>query len=509
MKACLLLQRRFAYVGHAMAAVLRKKYGVQDFCGYVYQRDSLNFLKTQKEINYAELLLDEDIHKQYKDEPLDLNYLRWLEKEYGIPNLWPYIEIDRVVRRGQLVREYPYDRPKYSHEEMMRILQVKARAMIKFLERQKPDFVLLSVIVDIATLLMYHAAKKMGIKTLFIQTTRVGARYSLTTNHGNLSYISDMFSDLQKNPMPEIKEIKMAQAFLEEFRANPRPHSTTDSPKKRPIGRKNQFKFLRPENIARSLVWNFKIIYDYLINPHKDDFEVIKPWHYFIDKIKRKLRVLIGFNDLYDAPDLEEDFAFFPMHLEPEMSISLFAPFYTDQLWLIKQIARSLPIACKLYVKEHPAMFGYRTRRFYKELKKIPNVRLVDPSLESFPITKNAKLIITINSTAGWEAVLLKKPAVTFGNVFYNALPMAKKCAAIEDLPHIVKEQLENFNYSEPALINLIAAIYKESADLDLVQIWDIEGGSNMEKKQKVVEPFVDYLAKKLNLAALSIQESA
>jgi len=72
MKACLLLQRRFAYAGHAMALTLQKKYGITDFCGYVYLRSSLEFLKSQKEINYAELLLEEDVFKQYENEPLDL-----------------------------------------------------------------------------------------------------------------------------------------------------------------------------------------------------------------------------------------------------------------------------------------------------------------------------------------------------------------------------------------------------------------------------------------------------
>ncbi len=501
MKACFLLQRRFAYVGHAMAVVLQNRYGVKDFCGYVYLRDSLKFLKTQKEINYSELLLDEDAHNQYKNEPLDINYINWLEKEYGIPNLWPYVEVDRIVRHGQFLREYPYDRPRYSHNDMMRILQVKAKSIIKFLERQRPDFILFSVIGDISTLLMYHIARKMGIKTLFIQTARVETRYSLTENYWGLSYIQGAFAYLQKNPGPETEETKRAELFLENFRAKPRSHAPTDSPKQRPIGRKKQFKFLLPKNIIHSLGWNFKIIYDYIRNRHKDDFNAVKPWHYFIDRVKRKLRVLRGFYDLYDAPNLEEEFAFFPMHLEPEISISLFAPFYTDQLWLIKQIARSLPIAHKLYVKEHPAMFGYRTRGFYKELKKIPNVKLINPALESFPITNGAKLIITINGTAGWEGVLLKKPVITFGNVFYNVLPMVKKCTAIEDLPRIVREQLENFSHDEPALINLIASIYKESADLNLVQIWDVEGGAEMEKKKEVVTRFVDFLAQKLGLS--------
>ena len=89
----------------------------------------------------------------------------------------------------------------------------------------------------------------------------------------------------------------------------------------------------------------------------------------------------------------------------------------------------------------------------YKELKKIPNVKLINPSEISFNLTKAAKIIITINGTAGWEGVLLKKPVITFGNLFFNKLPMVKKCEAIGDLPYLMKEQLENYHYDEKKII--------------------------------------------------------
>jgi len=126
MKACFLLLRRFAYVGHAMAIIFKKKYGIQEFSGYVRIRDSFKFLQSQKDIHYTQLLLDEDVFKTYKQEPLDLNYIKHLEKEYGLPNLWPYLAVDRLIRYNMPIREYPYNTPKFTHEEMMRMLQTQA-----------------------------------------------------------------------------------------------------------------------------------------------------------------------------------------------------------------------------------------------------------------------------------------------------------------------------------------------------------------------------------------------
>ena len=182
------------------------------------------------------------------------------------------------------------------------------------------------------------------------------------------------------------------------------------------------------------------------------------------------------------------------------MSVLLFAPFDTDQMHIIKRVAQSLPVGMLLYVKEHPQMVKYRPRRYYKELKKIPNVKLIKPAVVSFDLIKNAKLLVTLSSTAGWEALLLKKPLVTFGNGLYNTISMVKKCDVIENLPQIIKEQLENFHYDENELISFIAAIFKESADINLVQIWDIEGDSKMGEKKEAVIPLVDLIASKLNL---------
>lgn len=501
MKICFLLQRRFAYIGHALAQVLKDRHGINEFCGYVYLRSSYDFLAKQQDIKYTKLLLDEEVHKQYKDEKLDKKFLDALEKQYGLPNLWPYVYLDRVVRYNMLVREYPYDTPAYSHEDMLKIVQVKAKAIIKFLDEEKPDVIFFSVIAGIGSLLLYEIAKKRGIKTLVLYVTRVGIRQTVSQEYGTLSYVIDYFKKLQNSPAADEPYRQEASEFLKKFRDAPTPHSSVDSLDARPITRRRQFKFLSPQRFIRGLGWLITLSKNYLLDKHRNDYDNIKPWHYLLDKAKRKIRVFIGYGDLYDQVDLNEDYAFFPLQFEPEKASMLYAPFYTDQLWLAKLIARSLPAQYKLYIKEHPAMFGFRTRRFYKELKKIPNVKIIKPTVTSFDIIKNAKLTITTTGTAGWESILLKKPVITFGKVFYNELSMVKHCISAEMLPAIIKDQLENFKHDENELLNLIAAIYKESASVDIIKLWDVEASANVDKKKEQFVPLVDYIASKLTIS--------
>jgi hypothetical protein len=503
MKACLLLQRRFAYVGHKLAIILKKKYGINEFCSYVSVFSSYEFLKNQKEIDYSSLLLDEEIQGRYKNELLDLDYLQNLEKEYGLPNLWPYIAVDRVIMFNMLVREYPYDKPKYNHEEMMRILQVMAKAIIKFFDEEKPDFLFMTSLGSIGTLLLYEIAKKKNVKVILCVETRIEDDYILTENYRNFSWVEDLITNYKKlnGVSPKIKE---AQNYLESFRQGPSTSSYFLSSDDYKRATRKELDWFLPHNFIRSLSWFLKFTFQYFFKNKKASYSIEKPLSYLVDRIRRKTRSIIGFNDLYDEIDRQEDFAYFPLHLEPEISTMLFAPFWTNQINLIRQIARSLPLHFKLYVKEHPAMVGYRTRAYYKELKKIPNVRLIRPTMSSFELIKKSKLVTVITGTAGWQSVLFKKPVIIFGDVFYGALSMVKKCTNIVTLPMLVKEQLENFNHNERELENFIGAIMEESAPIRLLEVWK-KGLNDKQDEIKRLELLADLIAKKLDITPTNL----
>jgi hypothetical protein len=270
-----------------------------------------------------------------------------------------------------------------------------------------------------------------------------------------------------------------------------------DSPDRQPINRLRQLKFLLPQNWLKSLKGVIEM-FRYYYSKKLRGYTSISPWCFLWDRIKRKIRVVIGFNDLYDQVNLEEDFVYFPLNVEPEIFLLLYAPYATDQLFYVKQVARSLPLNYKLYVKEHPAMVGYRPRAFYKKLKKMPNVKLISPTIKSFELIKRAKLITTITGTAGWEALLYQKPSITFGDTFYNNLSMVKHCDTISNLPEIIFHQLNNFKYNHEELLQFMAALSYDTVSIDMVQLWYYE--RNFDKVVQGVEPLVDLIAKKINL---------
>ncbi|MBI5412983.1 hypothetical protein HZA42_01375 [Candidatus Peregrinibacteria bacterium] len=400
------------------------------------------------------------------------------------------------MMHNQLVREYPYNKSPYTHEEMLKIFQVKAKAIIKFLEEEKPDFIFISVIGSIGAMLLYYICKSKGIKTIMVQTAMIKNTFILSEDFRNFSWVNEIFQKNEKLLSDQWTEA--SKKFLNDFRNAPHPHWEYGDPRRQPITRLQQFEFLKPKKLFNILQWLGNYFLEHYKQKNRFDYDYIGPWNYLKDSFKRKLRNIIRTNNLYDTFDPSENFAYFPLHYEPEIAVSLLAPFTTDQIDVIKHIAISLPVGYRLYVKEHPAMVVYRPRSYYLELKNIPNLKLINPQISNFKIIPFTKLITTISGTTGWEGCLLKKPIITFGHIFYNSLSFVKNCRSMEQLPYLVKEQLENFKYNEEELLHFIGIIIQDSANVNLLYLWEKE--SDMQKKKQGLEPLADLLAKKLHL---------
>ena len=131
--------------------------------------------------------------------------------------------------------------------------------------------------------------------------------------------------------------------------------------------------------------------------------------------------------------------------MEPERIILMNSRFFTNQLAIITNISKSLPVDYKLLVKEHPVMkvVGWRNITYYKEIMNLPNVKLIHPSVSNVEIIKNSSMVITIAGTTGLEASFYGKPVITFTDQFYSCLPSVHKIQKIEDLPYAIRTHLK------------------------------------------------------------------
>ena len=184
---------------------------------------------------------------------------------------------------------------------------------------------------------------------------------------------------------------------------------------------------------------NFKLNFE---NRGKTPLKVI--WHVGLRIIKQKgiQRYLskISINQLN-----ESQFIYFPLHFEPERSLLIGSTFYENQIDALVNVAKSIPINYKLFVKEHPKMekIGMRDISTYKKINRLPNVELVDQSIPNEEILKKCSLVISIGGTSGLEAAFFKKPCIVFSDIIFSELSFVYRIKNIEDLPMTIRESLK------------------------------------------------------------------
>lgn len=470
MKGCIVLQGDNTKIGHALALELAKNHGITRFCAYAFGPYVKKFINSQNDVKYTSILVDHELHKNYKATEIDFQYLKEFEETCGLPNLWPFFYGDRAL----LLSTPPKDETTmeldaaYDYDNLLRIFLSRAKAIEAMLDKEKPDFILFFTIGAIAHKILFQLAKKKGIKTYVILESRIGDRVTISESFHTITGAEKLFLNPEKITDGNIQKAKVVISNFKKTGSLDLEYFTTTV---------NQFILKKPtlaKRVYNHIFWICKLTINYF--NHKDKFlygtMYNNPLRFILYKLKRKIRKIRGFKDLYSKPKLEEKFVFYPLHLEPEQAILDYAPYYINQLALIEQIARALPIEMKLYIKDHPMMANVRPRSDYKKLLNIPNVRLIDVKTKSFDVLKNCSLVITTNSTAGWEALFLGKPVITFGNVFYNLFPSVKRCAEIEKLYQTIQGQLNNHNFNEELFTKLVACLIQDSTEFRLNTLW-------------------------------------
>lgn len=166
-----------------------------------------------------------------------------------------------------------------------------------------------------------------------------------------------------------------------------------------------------------------------------------------------------------DLDKLEGRLAFYGLHVQPENSIDVLGSFFSDQLKLIRDIRRALPFDTTLVIKEHPNFLGMKSRRFFRELKKIPNVKLIRHDVSTFDIYHRVSLVMTVSGTAAFEAGLLGVPAITFSPMYFGGLSSVFYCSDILALKQLAGELLSNFKRDFDADAAFMESLVAQSYD--------------------------------------------
>ncbi|SDY42217.1 Capsule polysaccharide biosynthesis protein [Jannaschia faecimaris] len=157
--------------------------------------------------------------------------------------------------------------------------------------------------------------------------------------------------------------------------------------------------------------------------------------------------------------NLDGDFVYFPLQLQPEMTTSSLGGRFRDQAHAIETLADMLPKGVRILVKENPKQGSYmRGPMFFHRLGRIASVTLLPSWADTHALTAKARFVASITGTVGWEAIRQGTPALVFGSAWYRGLPGVHH---IEDAP--TYEAIRDTQIDHYALQQAVGALLARS----------------------------------------------
>ena len=360
----------------------------------------------------------------------NLEYLKKIEKKYDI-NLWSIAYTDRAF-----YSEYNLFH-KFNSNEILSIIENEIRFFENIFNEIKPKFLLMNAVTQHYQYLLTKICKKLGIIVLTIEPLRFGDRAMI---------VKDTIYDKQKflKPITNDKKYKKTKEEIQDFLKFNMPGKFYLKDKTHKNYKINKLEKIKA--FLEFLIYQKKISQKQYKNFGRTKLNVITKGSGRIHMIKKKRRESFMREKFVKDIDVVKSFVYFPLHYEPERVLLIGASFYADQISVIKNIAKSLPVDFLLLVKEHPVMEtqGWRKRSFYKEIMDIPNVKLISPFIKTEEIMKKSSLIISISGTSALEAIFYEKPSIIIKpDIGYDSIPSICILNNIEDLPNAIKTSLK------------------------------------------------------------------
>jgi hypothetical protein len=441
-----------------------------------------------------------EIYEQAFSHKPDYQRINSYEKRIGSRYLWDPVVTDRRLymgRKSSYMQDYS---PYFSFKNTMAVLDIALHKIDSLFQTVQPDALFTIYTATFGDCLGHMFAKSMGINSYDFRLSRL-KNYIMLVDGVNeppphieelyKSFSSDIPEELVKEAEECIHSIKTKDFMYEGVKPGTKKN-LIQAEKLNSIT-----SFYKRDFIKRMKIFT-KNILQQRVAPYCYDMQmpgyirpviyskVIKPLT--IQIIKKRLgQLLIQSKDLHNC-----EYILYPLHTEPELVLSQFARPYLNQIEVIRNIRLSMPIGMKLFVKEHPLMFGRRPYGYYKKILNIPDVHLMNFDISSQDAILRAKMVFIIRGAIGLEAVIHKIPVVSIGKSMFDILPshMFRVCHNMYELEECIFDMLNNYKYDHNALIRYMASVIQGSTPVNLITELLGKSGRYTEKLDVGHTPF-------------------
>jgi len=406
------------YLHFGISKALIEKYDCDPYALIACSPKQKSFFDNQKLVKFKKIWHVRD-YVNLNNLNYDFAKLKHFENKFSI-------SLQKIVYADRLFYKYN-EFHSFTDDEIFSIIQQELEFYDNVLDEISPDYVVMRIPDHHDIDLFYEICKAKKITVLLLSPMRMGDRYRVSSNP-EAPILFDKHKDI---------EIKSFDTLIKHVESFSKAHKSAIQK----IQSKNSQKF-------SALILIFSTFRSSNINSFRDVGKT--PWTTLTKGISllllRSYRKSFLDKNAKTSLPMDHPYVYFPLHMEPERTLSKKGQFYSDQIPVIKNIVQSLPVEMNLLVKEHPSMrlVGWRPLKFYKEILNLPKVTLIHPSVSSKTIIQNSTLIATIAGTTALEAAFYEKPSIVFSDIDCSSLSCVFKVNNLEELPAIIKKSLDS-----------------------------------------------------------------
>lgn len=262
-------------------------------------------------------------------------------------------------------------------------------------EKEQIELVLLSNIPhEGPELIIYELAKFFNIKTIVLNQSPFPNKFFYMYEMEDYGKFSEMYEQNSDNNFKIEKTFKKEHWYMK----NIKPY---------------RFSFF--DAVKNTLVMTAK---------SRKPLMIVRIFCDNILKCKNVKQYLKNLKKHISQVDYNKNFVYFPLHLQPELETSAIGGKFCDQLLAIEILSQLIPKDWLIYVKENPKQTEYmRSNVFFKRLGFLKNVKLTPLEENTYKLIEKSQFVATITGTAAWESISGGKPALIFGNSWFESLP--------------------------------------------------------------------------------------
>lgn len=404
---------------YCIAKSIQDKIPVESYAIIDVTNKPKKFFKNQKIVNFKKTWFYHDHVDDINKKP-DLEFLKEFEKKYEI-------QLSSLIFSERLFLEHN-EFYKFKTEQILKILELECKFFEKILDDTKPNFVLMFTPYFHHEALLFKLCKAKKIKVLELNATRFSQQGIIDFSEKIKKY--DNFS-IQNN----IRTFKELREYFDNKHIFKQNKTSIEESK----GSFNDLMSSAFQYFIMSNNENIKTHYSYLGRSKMKVF-----LNYFSNSIKIKKRKQF-LDDNFLKKINNDKFILFPLQTEAESALLLDAPLFTNQVEVIKQISKSIPIDYKLLVKEHPGSItrSWRSIETYQNIINIPQVIPIHPEVPIDEIIKKASLIITISSSVSLDSLFYETPSIILSDTTFSMIPSIYRLKEIDRMAETIQKMLE------------------------------------------------------------------